>query len=259
MDHAAGRSHNPHQAVKAVVDRQVRIDQRFQHVGTGRIGLGVGGIDRRPPLGVGAGQIESNPPGALKVDPGDQAHRAVGEAVAVHHALGAEFALGKLGHFRSDAPLGVVEQFLGIFGDRLQPQSLDQAGHPAGPGVIGRDLRPKIAAGLMLGADLGQNQPEDVLHHLPVLHHFDRRDNDAFLKHLLEGPNAGRRPTPDIHVVGQVGDIAKETVPVEQGRNEGDVVEMDSPLIGMVGDERVSRSEPVGAVGAHHARHAVNQ
>ena len=259
MDHAAGRRHNLHQAVEAVIDRQVRIDQRLQHVGASRIGLGVGGIDRRPPLRVGAGHVESNPPGPLKVDSGGQAYRAVGEAVAVHHALGAEFALRKPGHFRSRPPLGVFEKLLDIGVEGLQSQSIDQCGQPAGPGAVGGHLGPKIAAGLVLGADLSQDQSKDILHQLSILHHFDRRDDDALLKNFLKGPDTGRSPAPDIHVVGQVGDIAKETVPVKKGRNEGNVVEMDSSLVGVVGDERVSRSQPVGAVGAHHARHAENQ
>ena len=167
MDHATGRSHHPQQAVEAVVDRQVRIDQRFEHVGAGRIGLSVGGIDRRPSLGVGAGEIESNLPGAVKADPGGQTHRAVGEAVAVHHALGAEFTLGKLGHFRSRPPLGVFEKFFDIVSDRFQSQPLDQGAQPASPGTVGGHLGPKVAAGLVLGADLSQDQSKDILHQLP--------------------------------------------------------------------------------------------
>ena len=43
-------SHEPHLRVKSGVDRYVLVDQALEHVGAGRKGLGVGGINRCPAL-----------------------------------------------------------------------------------------------------------------------------------------------------------------------------------------------------------------
>ena len=116
---------------------------------------------------------------------------------------------------------------------------LDEGVEPANPRIIGRHLGAKVAARLPLGADLGNDEFKDIGCDLPLAHQLYRRNDDALLIHLLEGSNAGRRAAPDIDVMGQIGYIAKEFLAAIDGRNQRDVVEMDSAAIGIVDEDCV--------------------
>ena len=145
---------------------------------------------------------------------------------------------------------------------------MEQGIQPAHTRVVGSNLRPQVAGGLTFGADLGQYQPEDVRHDLPFLHNFHGRYDDTFLEDLTEGADTARCSTPHVYMMGQIGDIAEEgPFPTSRGirdgvvhrRDEGDVVEVHSTQVGVIGHEGVARAQIFGTIGLHYRRHGPGQ
>ena len=242
------------QPVEAVVDGQVGVDQALEGVRAGRERHRVGGVDRRSPLRVGAGQVETGAVG-VDLDAHPQPDRLVGVAVGVHGALGLVDAMRELGELGPRPPLGVLEQLLHRREDRLDPVAVDERGHAANARRVGGDLGPEVARGLVLGADLGQDQLEDVLQDRAALDELDRRDDHALLEDLFERADRGGRPAADVDVVREVRDVTDQLALVVDGRDQADVVQVDAARVRVVRDEHVAGGQVLGAVRPDRLRH----
>ena len=108
-------------------------------------------------------------PSGVDLDARLQPHRLVGVAVVVDEALGLEDARAAAPRAGARAALGVVEQLVDGREDRLAPVALEERLQAAHAGRVGGDLGAQVAGRLALGADLGEDQPEDVLHDLAAL------------------------------------------------------------------------------------------
>src|SRR4029078_9420850 len=112
------------------------------------------------------------------------------------------------------------------------------------------DLRTEVPRGLALRPDLGEQEPEDVLDELAVLHEAHRRDDHALLEDLTERPDRRRRPAADVHVVREVRDVPEQLALVPYRRDERDVVQVHTARKRLVRDEDVSRAGTRRAVAA---------
>ena len=252
-DRPSGRVHAD-EPVEAVVHRQVGIDQALEGVGAGRERHRVGRVDRGAPLRVGAGRVEA---GAVRVDLDAhlQPDGLVGVPVRVHRALGFVDAVRKRGELGPGAPLGVLEQLLHRREDRVAAVPLDEREHAADAGGVRGHLGAEVARGLVLRADLGEDELEDVLHDRAALDQLDRRDDHALLEDLLERSDRGGRAAADVDVVREVRDVADQLALVMDGRDQADVVQVDAARVRVVRDEHVAGGEVLGAVLPHRLRH----
>ena len=213
---APGRRVQADEPVEAVVDGQIRVDQALEGVRAGRERHRVGRVDRGAPLRVGAGRVEAS---ALLVDldPHLQPDGLVGVAVRVDEALGLVDAVRERGELGPGAPLRVLEQLLHRREDRVAPVAVDQRRDASHAGGVRGDLGAEVARRLVLRADLGQDQREDVLHDRAAVDQLDRRDDHALLEDLLERPDRGRRAAADVDVVREVRDVADQLALVVDG------------------------------------------
>ena len=158
---------------------------------------------------VGAGRVEA---GAVRVDLDAhlQPDGLVGVAVRVDRALGFVDAVRKRGELGAGAPLRVLEQLLHRREDRVAAVPLDERQHAADAGRVRGHLGAEVAGGLVLRADLGEDELEDVLHDRAALDQLDRRDDHALLEDLLERPDRGGRAAADVDVVREVRDVADQ-------------------------------------------------
>ena len=84
-----------------------------------------------------------------------------------------------------------------------------------------------------------------VVDYFPALDELHRRDDDAFLEHLLERAHRRRRSPSDVNVVRQAGRVPGQlAVPVDRP-DEADVVEVNAAAVRVVGEDHVARSELV--------------
>ena len=162
------------------------------------------------------------------------------------------------GDLGARAPLGVVEQLRHRGHDRRVAVARDERLEPPRARRVRRDLGAEVAGRLVLGADLGQDQREDVVDDPAGLDDLDRRDDHALLEHLAEGADRGRRAAADVDVVREVRDVAEQLAAGEDGRDEADVVEVDAARERLVRDDHVARPEVLGAVAAHRLRHLLD-
>ena len=183
---------------------------------------------------------------------------SVGVAVVVDRALGLVRARLELRDLGPHAPLRVGEQLLHRREERLAPVAVGQRRDPPHAGRVGRDLRPEVAGRLVLRPDLGEDQPEDVVHDLAALDDLDGRDDHALLEHLLEGADRRGRAAADIDVVRQVRDVADEQAVDVDGRDQADVVQVHAARVRVVGDDRVARPEVLRAVALDRVRHLLH-
>ena len=130
--------------------------------------------------------------------------------------------------------------------------------HTAYAGSVGGDLGPEVARRLVLGANLRQDQPEDVLDDGAALDDLDGRDDHTLLEHLAERADARGGTATDIDVVGEVRHVAEQLAVGVNGRDQADVVQVDATRIRVVGDDHVARAEVLRAVVANGARHLLD-
>ena len=118
VQHRAWRGDDLDGCVEPLVDRDVGVDQAFEHVDAGGEGLGEIAIHRRPALWVGAGKVEGD---AFTVEghPCTNVHRLVGNAVVVQPVLGRDGPSWQLRDLAQGAFLGVVEESVDIELDGL--------------------------------------------------------------------------------------------------------------------------------------------
>ena len=206
--------------VEAVVDGQIRVDQALERVRAGGERLRVGRVDGRPPLRVAACEVERDAVGR-DLDPRAQPHRLVRVAVGVDQALGLVHAGRQRRDLGAGAPLRVVEQLLHRGHDRRVAVPGDERLEPPRARRVRGDLGAEVSRRLVLGADLRQDQPEDVVDDPPRLDDLDRRDDHALLEDLAEGADRGRRAAADVDVVGEVRDVAEQLALGEDGRDRG--------------------------------------
>ncbi len=109
-------------------------------------------------------------------------------------------------------------------------------------GRVRRDLGAEVAGRLVLRADLGQDQPEDVVHDRPALDELDRRDDHALLEHLLEGADRRGRAAADVDVVREVRDVAEQLAVDVDRRDQADVVQVHAARVRVVRDDHVARA-----------------
>ncbi len=245
------------QAVEAVVDGEVGVDQALEGVGAGGEGHRVGRVDRRAPLWVRARRVEVDALGADR-DARPQAHRLGRVAVVVDEALGLVRAEREPGELAARAPLGVVEQLAHRRHDRVAAVALDERLDAADAGRVGGDLGAEVAGRLVLRADLRQDELEDVGHDLPAVDELHRRDDHALLEDLAEGADARRRAAADVDVVGDVGDVAEELAARVDGRDQADVVQVHAARERVVRQQHVAGSELPGAVLEDRLRHLLD-
>jgi len=108
------------------------------------------------------------------------------------------------------ASLRVVEELVHRRHDRLAAVPLDERLEPPDARVVRGNLGPQVAAGLMLGADLRQDQAEDVGNDPARLDDLHRRDDHPLLEDLAKRADARRRAAADVDVVGEVRDVAEQ-------------------------------------------------
>ena len=243
--------------VEAVVDRKIGVDEALERVRAGRERLRVGRVDGRAALRVAAGEVERD---AVRrdLDARPEPHRLVAVAVGVDRAFRLVDPVRQRLDLGAGAPFGVVEELFHRSHDRGVPVARDERLEPAGARRVGGDLRPEVAARLVLRADLRQDQVEDVVDDPAGLDHLHGRDDHALLEHLPERPDRGRRPAADVDVVGEVRDVAEQLPFGEHGRDEADVVEVHAAREWLVRDDHVSRAQVGRAVGAHRLRHLLD-
>ena len=102
------------------------------------------------------------------LDARPQPHGLVRVAVDVDRALGLVDAVRQGRELGARAPLGVVEQLAHRAGDRLAAVPRDERLQPPDAGRVRRDLGAEVAGRLVLGADLREDQREDVAHDPPA-------------------------------------------------------------------------------------------
>ena len=133
--------------------------------------------------------------------------------------------------------------------------TVHERGDAADAGGVRGDLGAEVAGRLVLGADLGQDQLEDVLDDRSAGDELDRGHDHAFLEDLAERSDRRRGATADVDVVREVRDVPDQLALGMHGRDERDVVEVDAARVRVVGDEHVAGAEVLGAVRAHRLRH----
>ena len=159
-------------------------------------------------------------PSGVDLDPGPEAHGLVGVAVVVDGALGLVRPRLELRDLRPHAPLRVLEQLLHRREERLAPVAVGQRRDPPHTRRVGRDLGPEVAGRLVLRADLGEDQAEDVVDDLAARDDLDRRDDHALLEHLLERADRRRRAATDVDVMREVRHVAEQhAVDVDRARS----------------------------------------
>ena len=121
--------------------------------------------------------------------------------------------------------------------------ALDERLHAPHAGRVGGDLGAEVAGGLVLRADLRQDQREDVVDDRAALDELDRRDDHALLEDLPERADGRRRAAADVDVVREVGDVAEQLAVVVDRRDQADVVEVDAARVGVVRDDHVAGPE----------------
>ena len=181
------------EAVEAVVDGQIGVDQALDGVRAGGERLRVGRVDRGAPLRVGAGQVEADAVGG-DLDPRLQPHRLVGVAVGVDRALGLVDAVRQRRDLGARAPLGVVEQLAHrrrrSSRGRVARRAPAAAGRRCCSRRSGRGSRRPVSC---LERICARIRPEDVVGDDPArLDDLHRRDDHALLEHLAE--RADRSP-----------------------------------------------------------------
>ena len=101
----------------------------------------------------------------------------------------------------------------------------------------------------MDAAEVGPQQAEDVRIDDVVLHETDGRNDQAFLIDLGRHPHAAGGAAPDIRVVRHVGQEPEQVGPIEDRRNQGDVVEVHPAGEGIVGQQMVPFDQVGASVG----------
>ena len=134
----------------------------------------------------------------------------------------------------------------------------DERLQPADAGRVGGDLGAEVAAGLVLGADLREDQVEDVAHDPAARDDLHRRDDHALLEHLPERPDRRGRAAADVDVVREVRHVAEQLAVVVDGRDQADVVQVDAARERLVRDDHVAGLEVLGAVVEDRARHLLD-
>src|SRR5499427_8127416 len=99
----AGPAPDVDEAIEAVVDRDVRVDEAPEHVHHARVGLGRRGVGGRLALIVTPGEVDGEA-AAVDGDGRRELHGRIGDAVTIHEHVGAEAAVGELREGRPRAP-----------------------------------------------------------------------------------------------------------------------------------------------------------
>ena len=95
-------------------------------------------------------------------------------------------------------------------------------------------------------------------HDAAAVDDLDRRDDHALLEDFAERADRGRRAAADVDVMGEVGDVPDQLLPVEHGRDQADVVQVDAARERVVRDDHVAGPQFRGAVVAHRARYLLD-
>ena len=254
VDHCPLRGDHSDVLVEPIVHRQVGIRNALEGVGRRGVGLSIGGIHGSPALRVRPREVEQHPVG-VDHHARHQTHRLIGEPVVVDVTFGLVLPLRQLRQFRPRAPIRVGDEFVHVEVHRLRTVAFEQRRQPPHPGVVGRELSPEVARRLALGPNLGNHQPEDVVHDLSRLHQLHRRDDHPFLVDFPESAHTRRGPTADVHVVGQIGEIAVNLALVVERRDHHDVVQVSAAGIGVVGHQVIPRAEVLNPVLQHRLAH----
>ena len=134
----------------------------------------------------------------------------------------------------------------------------DERLQPAGAGRVGGDLGPEVARGLVLGANLGEDEGEDVLDDLSRLDDLHGRDDHALLEDLPEGTDRRRGAAADIDVVREVRDVPEQLALHDHRRDQADVVQVDAARIRVVRDDHVAWRQILRAIGADRVRNLLD-
>ena len=241
VDHRALVGHNPYGHHTAVIERKLLRRQGTNAVIHRRHGDRPVGVHAAAHLRVSAAEIDlylrvAHPHGHPNV------HRFRTNTVVVHHVLKPVVALGNgVDHVPRHA-FRVVQQLVAVVPDLGQAVLVDDLLQPALAGAVGGDLGGQVALALARCAHVGQDQAQQVLLHAPVLHDLDRRNANAFLKHLGRQRHRARRHAPHVGVVGAVG-REKGRAPVianENGRHQRNVRQMGAAAVGIVHQHTVA-------------------
>ena len=210
--------------------------------------LGVGRIHRGAPLPVGARKVEQQ---AIVVDghSDDQRHWVFCVAVAVQVTLAGKYTLGQLRQLSLRAPVGVLNQLIDVALDRVHAHAVQQRGHPAYAGIIGRDLGAEVAGRLSLCSDLSKHQVEDIAVDLPFHHELDRWNDYSFLIDFAECSYAGWGAAPYVNMMGQACHVADNVAVVEDRRYESNVIQVNSTPVREVHENAITFAQPLRTVG----------
>src|SRR4051794_17896972 len=111
----------------------------------------------------------------------------------------------------------------------------------------------------MLGANLAEYEPKDVVNDFAALNQPHRWDDHTLLVHLLKGTDARRSAAPYVDVMRNVCDVAEKLVLIEQRRDQSNVVEVHPSEKRMVDEDRIAGTKLSRAVlldgDWHHPRH----
>jgi hypothetical protein len=130
---------------------------------------------------------------------------------------------------------------------------------PLRPETVRRRLRAEVAGDLTGAAEVRADHREEVPVDLAVLHEPHRRDDQPLLVDLARHPDAPRGAAPHVDVVRDVRHVAEERSLVEDGSDQGDVVQVHAAQVRVVDEDAVARGEVIGPVGRDGSRHDVGQ
>ena len=174
---------HPNQPVEAVVGVDVRRQHALQDVGDGREREGERGVDRRPPLRVGAGEVDLDA-FWTRAYRGPNAHRRTAPAVIVEEVLAGESPARKVFEACRHQALRVIEQSLRIALQVFATVALDQFGELHLAGAVGGQLRAQVACHLFFCAHVCKHQLQQPRVQLTALLKDKRRNDQSFLVNL---------------------------------------------------------------------------
>src|SRR5215208_2022081 len=180
----------------------------------------------------------------------------VGHAVALHEVFGLALPVGQLADGLAGTPLGVGDNLVEGRKDDLLAPTLDQLAYTLFGNVVRGDLGAEVAASQVGGANVGEQEVEDVVYVLAPPDQTHRRDDDPLLEDLARvgGHGAGAHPA-DVGVVRPRDGVAEDLSFVGDGGDEGYVWEVRAARVGVVYGEDISRLRVAAHDGGDRLRH----
>ena len=149
-----------------------------------------------------------------------------GDSVVVEAPLRLELAAREARQLGAKPPFAVLDHALDVEAQGLSTVALPQRGQPPKPDFVRGGLRSQVARHLLLGAHVGEEELVHVFREFAADEQPDDGKDDPLLVDLAERSDAGGRPAPHVDVMAAVGHVADQFAPVEEGRDEEDIVEV---------------------------------